>query len=321
MSNSLVHSLSLWFWKLLPFPSHPSPPQTKDLFVSPYQYSSLAWLCCFWDVVSEMFPELYIKVWVHCSFVQWWNDTLYHAPTLLLMPNLLHSFVCHCSESWWLQRTVNDDSKNLSPALHLSVLSSVSHRQLQLFFYIYLYLYGSSFANLFTIYLVLWRHSVHPHQFDATSGNSRENSMTGKLGDLTAHSFFQTTNDFWTDCSFFDRIYPSTSPWKIMLPALPHVEKPWLCLTLWLLDPSIRFQSTKETPPQINVEEITVVGFLSGEAMMTLSQYILMFKTACSEIFLSEIGFHRNWSQTQWYAFSRIPCTAIFLNIGKKTEP
>lgn len=150
---------------------------------------------------------------------------------------------------------------------------------------------------------------------------TQERTMTGKLGDLTAHSFFQTTNDFWTDCSFFDRIYPSTSPWKIMLPALPHVEKPWLCLTLWLLDPSIRFQSTKETPPQINVEEITVVGFLSGEAMMTLSQYILMFKTACSEIFLSEIGFYRNWSQTQWYAFSRIPCTAIFLNIKKKTEP
>lgn len=126
------------------------------------------------------------------------------------MPNLLHSFVCHCSQSWWLQRTVNDDSK-------ISLLHCTCQFWAQFhigscnYFSTLTFIYMA--APLPTFLQFIWFCDVILHilTIDATSGNSRENSMTGKLGDLIAHSFFQTTNDFWTDCSFFNRIYPSIS--------------------------------------------------------------------------------------------------------------
>lgn len=139
-------------------------------------------------------------------------------------------FVCHCSQSWWLQRTVNDDSK--ISLLHCTCqFWAPFHIGSCNYFSTFTFIYMASPLPTFLQFIWFCDVILDILTTGTTSGNSRDNSMTGKLGDLTVHSFFQTTNDFWTDCSFLNRIYPSTSPWKIMLPDLPYVEKPWLCLT------------------------------------------------------------------------------------------
>lgn len=199
VNSSSAHPLPSWFCKFWSFPSHldHSPP-TPHPHSSPNQRlaslslqdSSLSWLCPFRDVETRIIHR-------DVSTLKFYTMIKLYSLSCTNIPadaqHFASFFDCHNSWSWWVQRTVNDDSE-------VSLLCCTCQFWAQLcigswdYFSTFTFIYMEALLPAFQPFIQFSDVILDFPTIGTTFGNPREYS-NGKLGDLPVHSLFQVTND------------------------------------------------------------------------------------------------------------------------------